>query len=244
MVETRSIDGLLVSAAFRTELNVQKLESWRVSTSTSLYLDFQIDDTSASQAKSVLSAAIEAAPIASVLLRPRQGAKIDSETARPLIALAQAQGIAVLIASETGETNMLGADGVHLIWSPNIIRSFKTARQAAPDAIVGADAGRSRHDAMEIGENGADYVAFGIPPHVEDREKAAERQRDLISWWSELFEVPCVAFDVPDSDAAHTLAALGADFVSLSVTSSDTEKDAAARVLAFSAALRIPETAT
>jgi thiamine-phosphate pyrophosphorylase len=179
-----------------------------------------------------------------VLLRPGQGAKIDSETVRPLIALAQAQGVAVLIASETGETNMLGADGIHLIWSQDIVRSFKTARQSASDAIVGADAGRSRHDAMELGESGADYVAFGIPPHVEDREKAAQRQRDLIVWWSELFEVPCVAFDVPDSIAAHGLAVVGADFVSVSVTSSDTAKDAADRVRAFSEALRIPETAT
>lgn len=215
-----------------------------MSTPASLYLDFQIDDTPAAQAKSVLSAAIEAAPVASVLLRPGQGAKIDSETVRPLIALAQAQGVAVLIASETGETNMLGADGIHLIWSQDIVRSFKTARQSASDAIVGADAGRSRHDAMELGESGADYVAFGIPPHVEDREKAAQRQRDLIAWWSELFEVPCVAFDVPDSIAAHALAVVGADFVSVSVTSSDTAKDAADRVRAFSEALRIPETAT
>ncbi|MBS0250290.1 MAG: thiamine phosphate synthase [Proteobacteria bacterium] len=215
-----------------------------MSTPTSLYLDFQIDDASAARAKSVLAVAIEAAPIASVLLRHGQGAKIAAETARPLIALAQAQGIAVLIASDTGETDMLGADGVHLLWSSNIIRSFKTARQSAPVAIVGADAGRSRHDAMELGENGADYVAFGIPPHVEDREKAAERQRDLISWWSELFEVPCVAFDVPDSEAAHALAASGADFVSVSVTSTDTEQDAADRVRAYSAALRIPETAS
>ncbi|WP_423415179.1 thiamine phosphate synthase [Hyphomicrobium sp. B1] len=215
-----------------------------MSTPASLYLDFQIDDTPATQAKSVLSAAIEAAPVASVLLRPGRGAKIDSETVRPLIALAQAQGIAVLIASETGETNMLGADGIHLIWSQDIVRSFKTARQSTSDAIVGADAGRSRHDAMELGESGADYVAFGIPPHVEDREKAAQRQRDLIAWWSELFEVPCVAFDVPDSISAHALAVVGADFVSVSVTSSDTAKDAADRVRAFSEALRIPETAT
>lgn len=215
-----------------------------MSSSASLYLDFQIDDASSAQAKAVLAAAIDAAPIASVLLRPGQGTKIFSETARPLIALAQARGIAVLIASETGETEMLGADGLHLIWSANITRSFKAARHSAPNAIVGADAGRSRHDAMELGEDGADYVAFGIPPHVEDRAKAAERQRDLISWWSELFEVPCVAFDVPDSESAHALAASGADFVSVGVASSDTANDAAARVRAFSAALRIPEAAT
>ena len=64
--------------------------------------------------------------------------------------------------------------------------------------------GASRHDAMELGEAGADYVAFGIPPDVEDRAVAVERRLDLIAWWSEVFELPCVAFDVADAEEART----------------------------------------
>ncbi len=212
-------------------------------TSTSLYLDFQLDGSSGAPALNVLAAAIEAAPIASVLLRPAPGMKLDTEIARTLLALPQKKGIATLVLSGAGDVRVLGADGVHVPWSADIVREFKTLRQASPDAIVGADAGRSRHEAMEIGEAGADYVAFGIPPHVEDREKAAQRQRDLIAWWSELFEVPCVAFDVPDSEAAHRLATAGADFVCVRVSSAEPEKDAVARVREFSQAVRIPEPA-
>ncbi len=51
---------------------------------------------------------------------------------------------------------------------------------------------------MTAGEDGADYVGFGIPAFVKDRETAIERQIELIAWWSEIFEVPCVAFDVAD----------------------------------------------
>ncbi len=212
-------------------------------TSTSIYLEFQFDSGSAAPALGMLTAAIDAAPIESALLRSAPGVELDAAIARALIARAQEKGIAMLVASSAGDAAKLGADGVHVLWTPDIGEAFKTQRQAAPKSIVGADAGRSRHDAMELGDAGADYVAFGIPPHVEDRAKAAERQRDLIVWWSELFEIPCVAFDVPDSGAAHQLAGAGADFVSVRVTSSEPGPDAAARVREFSEALRMPESA-
>jgi thiamine-phosphate pyrophosphorylase len=228
---------------FRTELSIQKSEPRRVSTSTSLYLDFQFDGGSATDATRVLSAAIGAAPIASALLRSGPNANLESATARALIELAQKNGIAMLLASNAEEAAAFGADGLHLLWSPDIVRTFKATRQGAPALIIGADAGRSRHDAMELGEAGADYVAFGIPPHVEDRDKAAGRQRDLIVWWSDVFEIPCVAFDVPDADSARIMAAAGADFVSVGISSSFSEQDAAARVRAFSDALHVPEEA-
>ena len=81
--------------------------------------------------------------------------------------------------------------------------------------IVGVDVGRTRHDAMNLAEEGADYIGFGIPPHVDDREAAAARRRELIAWWGEIFQVPCVAFDVESADEAQVLAAAGADFVAM-----------------------------
>ncbi|MFT3730116.1 MAG: thiamine phosphate synthase [Hyphomicrobium sp.] len=215
-----------------------------MSTSTSLYLDFQLDDETGANAMTALSAAIAAAPIASVLLRPVGTGHWNAGTVRQLIGFAQKKDIAVLVPADIDGVADLGADGFHLSWSADIVRAFKNARASWPNAIIGADAGRSRHDAMELGEAGADYVAFGIPPHVEDRAKATERQLDLVEWWSEVFEVPCVAFDVPECDIARALAAAGAgaDFVSVHVSSSDTEQSAAARVRAFLEALHTQET--
>lgn len=213
-----------------------------MSTPTSLYLDFLLDDRSAAAMK-VLAAAIDTAPIASILLRTSDS-EPDAKLVRDLIAFPQKKGIAVLLTPSTGNAAKLDADGIHLPWTTDIVAQFKTIQQTARSgAILGADAGRSRHDAMELGEAGADYIAFGIPPHVEDREKAAERQADLIQWWSEVFEVPCVAFDVPEPGAAHHLAAMGADFVAVSIRSTDTPADAAARVREFSEAIRVPEPA-
>jgi thiamine-phosphate pyrophosphorylase len=221
-----------------------KSEPYRVPSATNLYLDFEIDSTPSARTLSVFAAAIETAPIASVLLRPARGAAVDREAIRALVTAAQKKDIAALVVFEMDDALKLGADGIHLPWSKDIVREFKTLRQSAPaGTIMGADAGRSRHDAMELGESGADYVAFGVPPHVEDREKAAERQLDLVAWWSELFEVPCVAFDVPDADAARQLAEAGADFVCMRLTSADSEADAIRRVREFSEALSMPEPA-
>jgi thiamine-phosphate pyrophosphorylase len=216
-----------------------------LSSATSLYLDFEIDAGSpAAHALSLLIAASGAAPIASVLIRSADGTSVDEAVARTLVAEAQKRNIAALIASSLDDATKLGADGIHLPWSRDIVRQFKTLKQSAPaGTIIGVDVGRSRHDAMEIAEAGADYVAFGVPPHVEDRERAAERQLDLISWWSEVFEIPSVVFDVDDADAAHRLAAAGADFVSVRLAPQDTEATAVARIREFSEALLTPEPA-
>jgi thiamine-phosphate pyrophosphorylase len=110
------------------------------------------------------------------------------------------------------------------------LAAYGAAREVlGPRAIVGADAGRSRHDAMSLGEAGADYVGFGIPAHVGDRGTARERQLDLVEWWSELFEVPCVALDA-DRDDLAALAGAGADFVALSADLAQPEAELVADI--------------
>jgi thiamine-phosphate pyrophosphorylase len=96
---------------------------------------------------------------------------------------------------------------------------------------------------MELGEGGADYVAFGVPAHVEDRARAAERQLGLVSWWSEVFEIPCVALNVSDTEQARRLAEAGADFVGVTISGNETASDAAMRVRAYSEAVSAPEDA-
>ncbi|MBN9281802.1 MAG: thiamine phosphate synthase, partial [Hyphomicrobium denitrificans] len=90
----------------------------------------------------------------------------------------------------------------------------------------------------------ADYVAFGIPPHVDDRSRAAERQLDLVTWWSEVFEIPCVALDVADTEHARALSAAGADFIGITTAADQSTSEAAARVRAYSEAVSVHEDAT
>jgi thiamine-phosphate pyrophosphorylase len=214
-----------------------------VASGAKIYLDYVLSGP-LETSRAVLTAALEAAPIASVLFRPGDKQTYDAEVLRTLIAFAQKKGVATLILNDGALARKVGADGVHVDWAPDVVQQFKTARNVAgAEAIAGADAGRTRHDAMEIGEADADYVAFGLPAHDEDRERAAERQLDLVSWWSEVFEIPCVALDVADARQARSLADAGADFVGVTVTPEDTAATAAARVRAYSDAVSAHEDA-
>lgn len=191
-----------------------------MSPQSQLYLRFDVGGDGA-EASAALEAALAAAPVACVLLYRGDAAALEPGLAKALIGIAQKRDVAALVADDAGLARMLKADGVHVSWSKAPLDAYKAARETlGARALIGVDAGRSRHDAMELGEAGADYVAFGIPAHVEDRETAAARQIDLVSWWCEIFEVPVVAFDVADDASAEALAAAGADFITIDVAAS------------------------
>lgn len=163
-----------------------------------------------------LAATLDAVGAATLLITAGDGGALSAEAARPLVELAQSKDIAALIEGDAQLARTLRADGVHLPWSKNPAASFAEARDILGTRyIVGIDVGRSRDDAMTLAEDGADYIAFGIPPHVEDRAAAAARRLELVAWWGEIFEIPCVAFDVDTGEDAIALAGAGADFVAV-----------------------------
>ena len=83
-----------------------------------------------------------------------------------------------------------GLDGVHLT---DGARSVRTARKMlGTDAIVGAYCGQTRHEGINAGEAGADYVAFG-PVGSVALGPGERADRDLFDWWSAMIEVPVIA---------------------------------------------------
>ena len=104
--------------------------------------------------------------------------------------VAHARDVAIVIDSHLGLAERLGLDGVHLT---DGARSVRKARKAlGADAIVGAFCGASRHDGMNAGEAGADYVAYG-PAGATVLGDGTRAARDLFAWWSEMIEIPVVA---------------------------------------------------
>lgn len=191
-----------------------------------------------------LSAALAAADIASVLIVPVAGARLEAAAARPLVEIAQRAGAAALIANDASLARALRADGVHLGAAKDVGQAYEEARGVVGrGAIVGADVGISRHDAMALAEAGADYIAFGAPRHLKDRDKARERRNDLVAWWAEIFEVPCVAFDVDTPEEARALSEVGADFVAVTIAAGETPAAARDRVVKAATAIRLPEAA-
>ena len=105
-------------------------------------------------------------------------------------------------------------DGVHLGQGDGDPREARA--QLGPNAQIGVTCHGSRHLAMEAGEAGADYVAFGAfyPTTTKTVEHMAEPV--TLSWWSTLFEMPCVAIGGITPENAAPLAAAGADFIAVS----------------------------
>ena len=179
--------------------------------------------------------------ITAVMIRPPES--ITPEAAQALceaVSRLQADGIAVLVERSIELAKATASDGLHVPWSTSVLADFKDARAAlGPAALVGADAGKSRHDAMQLGEAGANYIAFGIPDFVRDRETAARRQAELVAWWAEIFEIPVVATDIEDFETAGRLARAGADFLAIALPSlSSSEQDMMAWKTALAASLR------
>jgi len=120
-----------------------------------------------------LAAAFGAADLASVLIVPPAGRPLDAAAARPLIEVAQRRGAAALVATDARLARSLGADGVHLGSPADPGDAYQAARAIlGPSGVIGVDPGISRHDAMTLAEAGADYIAFGAPAHLKDRDKA------------------------------------------------------------------------
>ncbi len=171
-------------------------------------------------------AALDAVEIASLVIESPEQGPLVADRVRPLIEAAQARGVAALLMNDVRLARTLKADGVHLAVSPTSLADYATALEILGSrGLIGVDAGRSRHDAMALGEAGADYVAFGIPDFVAERDIAMQRQIDLVQWWAEIFEVPVVAFDVAIPEQAGALALVGADFVSLRLSPAATYGD-------------------
>jgi thiamine-phosphate pyrophosphorylase len=112
--------------------------------------------------------------------------------------------VAFLVGDDLELARALAADGVHLLEAARVpgARGLLGA-----DALIGASCGRSRHEAMVAGEDGADYVTF-----AGDAEDVAE----LCAWWAELFTLPCAA-DLRGTDGSGSaeMVSAGADFVAV-----------------------------
>jgi thiamine-phosphate pyrophosphorylase len=165
-----------------------------------------------------VGAALAAGDVAALLVVPDEALPLGAAAVAPLVAAAQRADVAALIAGDAQLAEGLGADGLHVRPARDIADQYGQARRRlGAGAIVGADCGVSRHDAMSLAEAGADYIAFGAPRHLNDRARGRSRRDALVTWWGEIFEVPCVALDVESAEEAKALSAAGADFIGVAL---------------------------
>jgi thiamine-phosphate pyrophosphorylase len=177
-----------------------------------------------------LARALDAGPVAAFQFRVKgvdqhQAARL----AEPLQEICATREVAFLVNDSVSLAKRLGADGVHLGQEDGDPREARTI--LGPAAQIGVTCHDSRHLAMEAGEAGADYVAFGSFYPTTTKEVRHTPEPSILSWWAALFELPAVAIGGITPANAAPLVRAGADF--LAVSNAVWGGDEAAAVRAF-----------
>jgi thiamine-phosphate pyrophosphorylase len=181
-----------------------------------------------------LARALDAGPVAAFQFRVKDVDQHEAAAlAEPLQRICADRDVAFIVNDSIGLAKRLGADGVHLGQGDGDAREART--ELGPNAQVGVTCHNSRHLAMEAGEAGADYVAFGAFYPTTTKEIQHRAEPVILSWWAAVFEVPCVAIGGITPANAPPLIAAGADF--LAVSSAVWAGDEAAALRAFSEVL-------
>jgi thiamine-phosphate pyrophosphorylase len=178
-----------------------------------------------------LKAALEPGVAAAFQLRVKDVDEHElARLAEPLQRSCADADVAFIVNDSMALAKRLGADGVHLGQSDGDIREARAL--LGPGAQIGRTCHDSRHLAMEAGEAGADYVAFGAFYPTTTKPSDYRPEPAILSWWATLFEVPCVAIGGITPDNAKPLVDAGADFIAVcqAVWGKD---DPAAAVAAF-----------
>lgn len=183
-----------------------------------------------------LADALEGGDVACLQLRLKGCADDEiREAYRTIRPVCRRRGVALLINDRPDLAAELDADGVHIGQQDGTCAEAR--RTVGADAVVGVTCHDSRHLAMVAGEAGADYVAFGAFFPTSTKEAKSTADPDILAWWQELMEIPCVAIGGITVENCAALAAAGADFVAVSSGVWRREGGARAAVAAFNRAL-------
>jgi thiamine-phosphate pyrophosphorylase len=153
--------------------------------------------------------------------------------AEPLQKICADRSVAFIVNDSIGLAKRLGADGVHLGQEDGTVAEAR--ERLGRDTQVGVTCHASRHLAMEAGEAGADYVAFGAFYPTETKVVKHFAEPEILTWCQGLLEMPCVAIGGITPATAGELTRMGADFVA--VSGAVWAGDEVASVRAFCAAI-------
>ena len=161
-----------------------------------------------------LAAAADAGPVAAFQLRLKGlDEHAIARLAEPLQRVCADRDIAFIVNDSMSLAKRLGADGVHLGQEDGDPREARAL--LGPSAQIGVTCHDSRHLAMEAGEAGADYVAFGSFYPTTTKEVRHHPDPSILGWWTTLFEIPCVAIGGITPANAAPLIEAGADFIAV-----------------------------
>ena len=160
-----------------------------------------------------LAAALDAGDVAAVQLRLKD---IDDDTLRRAIdvlrPVAQSREVAFLLNDRPDLAVAQGCDGAHVGQDDT---PAAVARKLLGGRTLGVTCHASRDLAFAAGEAGADYVAFGAFFPTATKTAPTRADPDILRWWSELMELPCVAIGGITAANCGELVTAGADFLAV-----------------------------
>jgi thiamine-phosphate pyrophosphorylase len=161
----------------------------------------------------LLGAALDAGDVAAVQLRLKDMADNELqkiiEKLRPVV---QSRDVAFLLNDRPDLAVKHGCDGAHVGQSD---MQAKQARKILGDLTLGVTCHNSRHLAMEAGEAGADYVAFGAFFPTATKEPPDMAEIETLRLWAEVMEIPCVAIGGITAENCAPLVQAGAEFLAV-----------------------------
>ncbi len=160
-----------------------------------------------------LAAALDAGDVAAVQLRlkdvPDDVILKTIDRLRPIV---QNRNVAFLLNDRPDLAVKSGCDGAHIGQTDG---GAKQARKILGDLTMGVTCHNSRHLAMEAGEAGADYVAFGAFYATTTKEPPEMAEIETLKLWAETMEIPCVAIGGITAENCSPLVQAGAEFLAV-----------------------------
>ena len=162
-----------------------------------------------------LARALGAGPVAAFQFRVKGIDEHEAaRLAEPLQRICGDADCAFIVNDSIALARRLGADGVHLGQEDGLVAEAR--ERLGSEVQIGVTCHASRHLAMQAGEAGADYVAFGAFFPSETKPSELCPDLELIEFWAAVFELPCVAIGGITPANCAPLVTAGADFLAVS----------------------------
>lgn len=165
-----------------------------------------------------LEAALSGGDVAAFQLRMKDAdQKNIIAAAKILLPICRVKNIAFIINDYPEIALQVGADGVHVGNEPELPNNFIPAlrEKAGENFTVGVSCYDSKHLAMTAADNGADYVSFGAFYPTKTKQATGKPKPEILKWWSEYTNVPCVAIGGINAENCGALVKNGADFIAM-----------------------------
>jgi thiamine-phosphate pyrophosphorylase len=183
----------------------------------------------------MVARALSGGDVASLILPEHGlGEAAFQRRAEAIVPLAQARGVAAVVAGDTRIAGRVGADGIHVEAGKDALAAAVAKFQ--PTMMVGAGGAKSRDEALELGETRPDYLFFGRFGY-DTAPEPHKRNLALGEWWAEMIEIPCIVMGGCDIASVDPVAATGAEFIALSAALFAAGADPAERVRGANARL-------